>query len=111
MTKFFDLFPQELKDEVIDYRLRGMKKRRKANKRGAPLKTETQPKSTNFAFPRLRKLPLDTHRQVLSALNHFPNVAGPTEEERGEAFKKIIEKASSFEICTMGFRTKYSQYL
>lgn len=104
MTKFFDLFPQELKDQVIDYRLKGKKKPIVKAHPG-------KPGSNSFAFTKIKKLPLETERQVLSALNHFYNVAGVSEDERREAFKKIIDKADYFKICTMGFRNKYSQYL
>lgn len=90
--RLFDLFPQELKEEVVKHRL---------------LKVKQKPK--DYAFKRLQKLPLDTKRNVLSALNHFFNVKGPTKEERSEAFKKILKKAEDYQICTMGFIKQYEE--
>jgi hypothetical protein len=89
----FDLFPLELKEEVVNLRL-------------SKVKQISKPKE--FAFPRLKKLPLDSKRNILSALNHFFNVKGPTEQERAEAFKKVLNKAEEYQICTMGFNKQYT---
>jgi hypothetical protein len=94
MSKLFDLFPQELKDQVVKHRLEG-----------------TGFASKDYAFQRVRKLPLLTPRNVQSAMTHMLNVKGVSCEEISEAFKKIIEKAVEFKICTMGFEREYDQYL
>lgn len=64
-----------------------------------------------FAYTRIRKLPLETYRNVLSAITHFSNVKNVSEEERKEAFKKILVKATQFKICTIEFVKKYEQYV
>ena len=94
MSKLFDLFPQELKDQVVQYKLEKNKIVQKVH-----------------AFQRVRKLPLESIRNVQSAMTHLLNVKGVTKEEIAEAYKKIIEKAEEFKICTMGFKKEYEQYL
>lgn len=82
--KLFEIFPDALK-----YKSSGRKK--------------SDLKEIEYAFPRLKKLPLMSKRNILSAITHFSNVKGPTIEERVEAYKKVLEKAELFKICTMGF--------
>jgi hypothetical protein len=60
-----------------------------------------------YAYPKVKKLPLETKRNVLSAMTHFDNVKGTTEQDKAAAYKKIIEVARYFEICTMGFKDKF----
>lgn len=113
MTKLFDLFPQELKDQVVDYTIKQQKSSKKLPTRPTrPNKINSKSViSIDFAYPRVKKLPLTTERQVKSAINHFYNVAKVTEDERSEAFKKILCKAELFKICTIVLKDKYSQYL
>jgi len=107
MTKLFDLFPIELQDQVMQSKLTGFK----SNKPNKPNKSKNLSPNQTYAFARLRKLPLESDRQILSALNHFGNVASCSEDEKKEAFYKILSHADKFKICTMGFKTKYGQYL
>lgn len=79
-----DCFPEELKRQVSE------------NITENSIKLE-------YAFPRLKKLPLNSKRNLISAINHFFNVKGTTLPEKREAYKKILNKAKVFEICTMGF--------
>jgi hypothetical protein len=64
-----------------------------------------------YAYSGVRKLPLETYRNILSAITHFNNVKNVSEEERKEAFKKILVKAIQFKICTIEFVKKYEQYV
>jgi len=100
MTKLFEAFPQELKEEVVSFRL--TKKKKGKNTRKLSKK--------RYAFEKIKKLPLESERNVISAMNHFANVKGASEEERAQAYEKIIKVAELFKICTMGFREKYSQH-
>lgn len=94
MVKLFDYFPRELKEKIIEDKI---------NK----IKTSS---NKDFSFTRVKKLPLDSKRQVLSAINHFFNVKGVTDLELDEAYKKIIQKANFFEICTIAFSKQYEAY-
>jgi len=93
--KLFDLFPLELKEQVVDFRI---KRHRESNK-------------IEYTFPRVKKLPLETKRQVLSALNHFYNVKGVNKEEIEVGSKKVIQRAKIFEICTIAFLKQFEAYL
>lgn len=104
MTKMFDIFPQELKERVVESRLEKIKQTRLTSLKG-------KDNLKDFAFPRVRKLPLETKRNVLSAITHFLNVKGVNPDEISEAFKKIIQKAKTFEICTIVFVKQYEAYL
>lgn len=64
----------------------------------------------DFAFESVKKLPLVSKRNVLSALNHFFNVKDVSDLDREVAFKKIVDKAKHYEICTMGFSKQYEDY-
>jgi hypothetical protein len=103
MTTLFDIFPQKLKESVVEARFNKIKQNSNRTAPNAVLK--------DFAFPRVKKLPLETKRNVLSAVTHFFNVKGITEVEKSEAFKKIIQKAQTFEICTIVFLKQYEAYL
>lgn len=109
MEKLFDCFPQELKQQVLEYRIakNGTGKRRgiqsRTNKHET-LKTEL------YAFERLKKLPLVTERNLLSALNHFFNVKGATPEEMVLAFEKVCSKAKECNVCTMGFIKQFEAW-
>jgi hypothetical protein len=86
--KLLDLFPEELKKQV-SREVSGIKKERV--------------KDIDYAFSRARKLPLISQRNILSAMTHFYNVKNVTDAERIDAYKKILERAEIFKICTMGF--------
>lgn len=94
MVKLFEYFPKELKTTALKL----FNKKREVN-------------SIEFAFPRVKKLPLETKRNVLSAITHFFNVKNVNSGDMEEAYKKILKKAELFEICTMVFISKYESYL
>lgn len=106
MDKLFDLFPVELQEEVIAYRLKKVSD-----------KPENKPNSNNklaksdvvYAFSRLKKLPLDTERNLKSAMAQLWNVKNATDADRAEAVEKIINLAKCFNVCTMGFLERYEQ--
>lgn len=100
-VRFFDIFPEELKKKVTSDRL-DEKNYNNINK--------VEDKNINYAFIRLKKLPLMSKRNVLSAMTHFNNIARVTEEEKSEAYLKIIKAAESFQICTIVFSDKYKKY-
>ena len=99
MSKLIDSFPEELRKQVTTPV--SSRKNRKSNK------INKLDQKRQYAFPKIKKLPLETKRNVLSALNHFDNVSKVSEEDKKTAYKKIIKAAESFEICTMGFIDKY----
>ena len=82
--KLFEVFPETLKKQVT---------------KGSSSKVE----QLDFAFVRVKKLPLMSRRNILSAMQHFFNVKGVTDQERVLAYKKIVESAEKLKICTMGF--------
>ena len=86
--KLLEFFPSELKKQLS--------KRQEFGRKDSI-------KEEDFAFPKVRKLPLVSHRNILSAMTHFFNVKGVNAEDRKEAYKKIIERSGAFKICTMGF--------
>lgn len=51
-----------------------------------------------FAFPRERKEPLVDADHVRSALARFDQVKGVSNKERDEAFKRIKQAASKFDV-------------
>lgn len=104
MPKLFDFFPPELQKEFVA-RNPALQKKFQAPK---PLNKVI--KSHSYAYPAKKKLPLDTSRQVQSAMSYFDKVAGVNELDKVEAFKKIIEKAEIFKVCTIVFKTKYPSY-
>lgn len=100
-----DFFPKDLSETCVN-------NSEKSNKNSRLLGKKSNRKViSEYAFLRLKKLPLDTHKNVLSAIIHFYNVKNVSEGERKEAFKKICNKAAQFEICTIEFLKKYEQYM
>ena len=55
------------------------------------------PDST-FAFPRVRKEPLNDARHVRNALARFDQVRDVTDQERDEAFRRIKRAAAKFGV-------------
>jgi hypothetical protein len=51
-----------------------------------------------FAFPRVRKEPLNDARHVRNAIARFDQVRDVTDEERDEAFRRIKRAAATFGI-------------
>ena len=100
MLKLRDFFPAELRKEI---------------NRLEPLSPPSPSKKFNkldnqdvdYAFTRLRKLPLGSVRQVNSALFDFDKIKGASEEEISQACNKIIKKATELEISTIAFVEKY----
>ena len=99
-NKLFEIFPEELKVLMVEKKLATIKE----NKEKANVSIE-------FAFDRAKKLPLETRRNVLSALNHFFNVKNVTKEEKEIAYKKVIKKAEFFKLCTMAISKQYESYV
>jgi hypothetical protein len=58
---------------------------------------EAMPAST-FAFPRERKMPLNDANHVRNAIARFDQVRGVTDEERGEAFRRLQRAARKFGV-------------
>jgi hypothetical protein len=54
--------------------------------------------SGDFAFPKQRKEPLNDAAHVRTAIARFNQVEGVTDEERDEAWKRIKQAASKFDV-------------
>lgn len=93
MVKLFELFPIELKQDIIK----------------SKLKIENN--NIEYAFPIQHKLPLTSVRNVQSAIAQLFKVKRVSHSEVMQAYKKIVEKADKFKICTMGLKKEYEQYL
>ncbi|RKZ85452.1 MAG: hypothetical protein DRQ39_07130 [Gammaproteobacteria bacterium] len=118
LVRLFDQFPLELKQEVVEYR--------RSNKSNSPehktrsgknsnnnskLKKKKDELKVEFAFPKSKKLPLSSERQVKSAINDLDKVKGHTDEETLQAYKKIINAANRYSICTMVLDSKFEHCL
>jgi len=64
-----------------------------------------------FAFIIKKKLPLQSKRQVFSAIKDFFNIKNTSPEETSQAFKKILYKADVYQICTIAFSKRYELLL
>ncbi len=53
---------------------------------------------SDFAFPKQRKEPLHDAAHVRNAIARFNQVAGVTDEDRDEAWKRIKRAASKFKV-------------
>jgi hypothetical protein len=109
MVKLSDFFPPELKSQgtILSPPPSKLYKHLKSNNN---LSENNPTKSHSYAYPHRRKLPLDTSRQVESAITYFDKVVGVSDLDKVEAFKRIIEKAEIFKVCTIVFKTKYPSY-
>ena len=110
MEKLFHQFPLELKQEVVEYRKSKYKSKKKSNK-PKNLSKKSKTKVKEYAFPELKKLPLDTERQIKSALHDFDKVKGVTLVQKREAYEKIINSANRYSICTMVLSSKFEHCL
>jgi len=110
MVKLFDTFPDELKEQVNNYRTKQFKKNKKSNKDRTLSKKQSNSVAT-YAYDSVKKLPLDNERQTSSAIKHFLDVKRVTDEDRRVAHKKILKAADRYGICTMGFNSKFELYL
>lgn len=63
--------------------------------------------SSDYAFPRLKKLPLIDAAHVRNAMARFNQTQGMTPEERRIAIKRIIAAAKRFGIKADEFIKKY----
>jgi hypothetical protein len=54
--------------------------------------------TSEFAFPKERKEPLNDATHVRNAIARFNQVEGVTDEERDEAWKRIKHAASKFKV-------------
>lgn len=64
-----------------------------------------------FAFPRFRKLPLDSCARVRNAMSRFGQTQGMTSVEKRTAYSKIISAANKCGIDASGFKKKYGGHL
>src|SRR3954453_2247914 len=53
---------------------------------------------STFAFPRVRKEPLNDARHVRNAIARFDQVQDVTDQERDEAFRRIQRAAAKFGV-------------
>ena len=53
---------------------------------------------STFAFPRVRKEPLNDARHVRNAIARFDQVSDVTDQERDEAFRRIKRAAAKFGV-------------
>lgn len=75
----------------------------------APITTKQRkglPKG-DFAFPRLKKLPLDTCGRVQNAMSRFNQTHGMKPAEKRTAFNKIVRAARTCGIDPSGFVKKF----
>lgn len=103
MNRLFDYFPQSIKERVVENMISRSKEAKKL--------TTVNSTPTDFAFPKVGKLPLETKKHILSAMNHFFSVKRVSDSDKDIAYKKILQKASTFEICTIVFCKQYKAYL
>ena len=66
-------------------------------------------KTGEFAFSRLKKLPIHDASHVRNAMARFNQTQGMTAEERATARRKIISAAHRFGIDTKGFESSIKQ--
>lgn len=86
--------------------LKQAEKLEKRLEEAAPLTTKKRkglPDSA-FAFPRLRKLPINDAAHCRAAISRFNSTTGWTAAEKRTAFRKILRAAKKFGIDTTGFR-------
>jgi acyl-CoA reductase-like NAD-dependent aldehyde dehydrogenase len=71
-----------------------------ATKKGRPLDAEDRNKMSDstFAFPRVRKEPLNDARHVRNAIARFDQVQDVSDAERDEAFRRIKKAAARFGV-------------
>jgi len=83
----------------------------KLMEKAAPLTTKKRNdlKAPTFAFPKQRKMPLDTCNRVRAAMSRFNQVQGVSDAERRTAYRKIIRAANKCGIDSTGFKDKYSK--
>jgi len=107
IPKLFEVFPDELKSRFVEQQINSNKRKKSKSQ------SHNKPKQAvkDYAYPKLKKLPLETRRNILSAISHFDKVRGATDADKVIAFKKIIQKAKKMEICTMGFYKQYGNVL
>ncbi len=55
-------------------------------------------KADNFAFPRQRKAPLEDAQHVRNAVARFNQVKGASEDEKDEAWKRIVAAANKYGV-------------
>lgn len=86
MQKLSDFFPKEL-NKLVE---------KNFNK-------SIELKNIDYAFLKQRKLPLESKRNILSAIEHFFNVKNTSIEDKVLAYQKILKKAEIYNICTIDF--------
>lgn len=66
-------------------------------------------KDSDFAFPKQRKMPIDSCNRVRAAMSRFNQVEGVSAAERRTAYRKIIRAANRCGIDSSGFRDKFGK--
>lgn len=61
-------------------------------------KQQDRLKSTQFAFPKQRKEPINDEEHVRAAIARFDQVQGVTNEERDQAWRRIVKAAREHDI-------------
>jgi len=94
------------KDYNLEDAVNGLKK---ALEKAAPITTKKRNKlkDVTFAFPKQRKMPLDTCNRVRNAMSRFSQVTGVSDAERRTAYRKILRAAKKCGIDSTGFKDKY----
>jgi formylmethanofuran dehydrogenase subunit E len=110
MIKLFDSFPKELKEEVVKYRLEHNKSKNSKRNSKKTKKVASEP-AKEYAYEGVKKLPLDTKRQVQSAMDQLLNVRKVSHTQIEQAHKKISKCAESYGLCTIVFNSKFERYL
>ena len=75
----------------------------------APLTTKkrNELKDSQFAFPKQRKMPLDSCDRVRNAAARFNQVKGVSESEKRTAYRKIIRAGNKCGIDFTDFKDKF----
>lgn len=75
----------------------------------APITTKKRNRlqDQTFAFPKQRKMPLDSPGRVRNAMARFNQVTDVTDSERRSAYRKILSAAKKLGIDASGFKDKY----
>ena len=96
---------EELRDNVK----KTMERIERRLEEAAPITTKKRNNLQNdtFAFPKQRKMPLDSCGRVRNAMARFSQVQGVSESEKRTAYRKIIRAANKCGIDASGFKDKY----
>jgi len=95
-------------DTILDAVLERVEK---AIEKAAPITTKKRNdlQGRTFAFPKQRKMPLDSCGRVRNAMSRFSQVKDVTDAERRTAYRKIIRAANKCSIDSSGFKEKFGK--